>query len=328
MSRLIDDFGRKVDYLRISITDRCNLRCYYCMPPQGVKLLAHKQLLSYEEIIRVVKVGIKLGIKKVRLTGGEPLVRPKVITLVRMLKNLSAIEDLAITTNGILLNKYGQQLSQAGLDRVNISLDTLKADKFNQITGYDRQEQVLAGIKRALEVGLDPVKINVVLMKGINDDEVFDFINLTKEYPIHVRFIEFMPVGDNTVKQSKRYLGIDQLKKKISREEELLPTQFKEGNGPAYYYQVPNSLGTIGFISPMSNHFCGSCNRLRLTATGQLRPCLSSDQEINLKQVLRAGKSDQELTKVFINAINKKPQTHVLNNNDDSFSKNMSQIGG
>ncbi|GAB6137759.1 GTP 3',8-cyclase MoaA [Halanaerobaculum tunisiense] len=324
MTKFIDDYGRLIDYLRISITDRCNLRCHYCMPPQGVEFVDHNQILSYEQILKIVNAGAELGIKKIRLTGGEPLVRKGVVDLVKMLNEISGIEEIALTTNGILLPKYGKDLAKAGLERVNISLDTLQADKFKEITCFNKYQQVLSGIKTALKVGLDPVKINVVVMKGINDDEVLDFVNLTRKYPVHVRFIEFMPSGDKKTEQEKRYLGIGKLKKLIKKEERLLPTQFDKGNGPAYYYQVEESLGTIGFISPISNHFCSDCNRLRLTSTGQLRPCLCSEEEINLKG--KVG-SKQELQQQFIKAVKKKPEDHSLNNKNN-FAKNMSQIGG
>ncbi|WP_027340685.1 GTP 3',8-cyclase MoaA [Halonatronum saccharophilum] len=327
MNNLIDDLGRRVDYLRISVTDRCNLRCYYCMPSQGVDLTDHKEILTYEEIVKVVQASVRLGVKKVRLTGGEPLLRPEIVNLVRMLKGIGGINEVSLTTNGILLNKYGEELLSVGLDRVNISLDTLDPNKFKRITGYDQHRQVISGIEKALELGLDPVKVNVVLMKGINDDEIFDFINLTKEKPLHIRFIEFMPAGNNSAKDDDRYLSIGNLKARIRKRERLLPTKFNKGNGPAYYYQLPNALGTLGFITPISNHFCSSCNRLRLTATGQLRPCLSSDNEYGLKEILRGNKEIKELEEVFLKSIRRKPKEHQMEQGDNFF-KNMSEIGG
>lgn len=327
MSKLIDTCGRKIDYLRISVTDRCNLRCYYCMPPEGVEFKDHSEILRYEEIVEIVETGVKLGIKKIRLTGGEPLVRPQLVKLVRMLNQIPEIEDISITTNGILLARYAEELLAAGLDRVNISLDTLQADKFKKITGFDNHHQVISGIETALKLGLNPVKINVVLMKGINDNEVFDFINLTKEASLHVRFIEFMPAGNNSAKGDDRYLGINELKERISRKEKLLPARFSQGNGPAAYYKLSGALGTVGFITPISNHFCSSCNRLRLTATGQLRPCLTSDQEYDLKGILRDSEDTRKLKEVFVKAIKRKPEEHQMYQTD-CFTKNMSQIGG
>ncbi|AGB41191.1 molybdenum cofactor biosynthesis protein A [Halobacteroides halobius DSM 5150] len=324
MGQLVDRYQRKIDYLRISITDRCNLRCRYCMPPEGVDFIEHDQILSYEKIVRIVQTGAKLGIKKVRVTGGEPLVRKGAVDLIRMLKNISGIEEVALTTNGVLLAKYASQLVTAGLDRVNISLDTLQQDKFREITNFDQLEQVIEGIKSALEVGLTPVKINVVVMQSINDDEIFDFIALTRQLPVHVRFIEYMPAGSKESEQEKYYIGSKQLKKEIKREEKLLATQFQKGNGPAYYYQVSDSLGTIGFISPISNSFCSSCNRLRLTSTGDLRACLCNEQEINLRDKLKQGEA--EVKRAFQLAVDSKAEKHSLS--QGNFNKNMSQIGG
>lgn len=326
MTKFLDGYNREIDYLRVAITDRCNLRCRYCMPAEGVEVIDHNKILNYKEIKKIVEVGAKLGIKKVRLTGGEPLARLGVADLVAMLKQISGVEEVSLTTNGILLTKYGEELSAAGLDRVNISLDTLKANKFKEITLFNQHEKVLEGIQTALKLGLDPVKINVVVMKGINDDEVLDFVQFTRKYPVHVRFIEFMPSGDKKLEQEKHYLGIDKLKELIEREEKLLSTEFDTGNGPAYYYQVEDSLGTIGFITPISNHFCSKCNRLRLTTTGKLRPCLYSEKEIDL---IENGKllDKKDLKEQFIKAVHNKPESHSVNN-QDSFSTNMSQIGG
>ena len=325
MTEFIDQYGRVIDYLRISITDRCNLRCRYCMPADGIETIDHEEILSYEEIRRIVEAGAELGIKKIRLTGGEPLARKGAAKLVAMLNKIEGIEEVAMTTNGILLSKYGKELAEAGLERVNISLDSLDPQKFKEITRFDKYQQVVEGIKTALEVGLDPVKINVVVMKGINDDEILDFVNLTREYNIHVRFIEFMPSGDKKAEQEERYLGIHKIKKRIKQEEKIIPTEFDTGNGPAYYYQVKDSLGSIGFISAISNHFCSECNRLRLTATGQLRPCLFSENEIDLTQAVH--NSNGAIKEKFIETVEQKPKGHSLGA-EDEFLKNMSQIGG
>ncbi|MBM7557670.1 GTP 3',8-cyclase MoaA [Halanaerobacter jeridensis] len=325
MTEFSDQYGRIIDYLRISITDRCNLRCRYCMPAEGVENISHDEILSYEEIAEIVAAGADLGIKKIRLTGGEPLVRKGVPDLVRMLNQIAGIEEIAMTTNGILLPQSGAELVKAGLERVNISLDTLQEEKFKKITRFEQYQEVLTGIETALEVGLAPVKINVVVMKGINDDEILDFVNLSKKYNVHVRFIEFMPSGNKKLEQEKRYLGIDKVKEIIKKEEQLLPTEFNTGNGPAYYYQVGDSLGSIGFINAISNHFCSDCNRLRLTATGQLRPCLFSEEEIDLSEALAEGK--EAIKNKFIAAVGQKPVGHSLNN-ETEFLTNMSQIGG
>jgi len=326
MARLVDKYDRRIDYLRISITDRCNLRCYYCMPPEGVELIESSEILSCEEIVKLVRIAVELGISKFRITGGEPLVRKGVITLIKGLKALAGVKDLALTTNGTLLSQFGEKLTTAGLDRLNISLDTLQPKKFNEITRFNQLQQVLVGIKEAVELGLDPVKINAVIMKGINDDEVFDFIELTREYPLHVRFIEFMPSGSKEAEQRRFYLGTDKLRELIQTKEQLVPVAEVQGNGPASYYRVNGALGTIGFISPISNHFCHHCNRLRLTATGGLRPCLSSDQEVNLKKILRAEGSEAELKQAFSLAVSKKPNRHNLG--QGHFNRTMSQIGG
>ncbi|MFO7820139.1 MAG: GTP 3',8-cyclase MoaA [Halanaerobacter sp.] len=325
MTEFIDQYGRRIDYLRISITDRCNLRCRYCMPAEGIETIAHEEVLSYEEISKIVKAGAELGIKKIRLTGGEPLARKGAAHLVATLNKIEGIEEIAMTTNGILLSKYGKELVEAGLERVNISLDSLDPEKFKEITRFDKYQQVIEGIKTALEVGLDPVKINVVVMQGINDDEILDFVNLTREYDLHVRFIEFMPSGDKKAEQEERYIGLDKIKERIKREEKIMPTDFDTGNGPAYYYQVKDSLGSIGFISAISNHFCSECNRLRLTAKGQLRPCLFSEDELDLTRAL--DKDKEALKEKFIETVEQKPKGHSLGA-EDEFLKNMSQIGG
>ncbi|MCK8816087.1 GTP 3',8-cyclase MoaA [Natroniella sulfidigena] len=327
MSKLIDQLGRKIDYLRISITDRCNLRCQYCMPEGGVNQIKHQEILRYEELIKVVRVAARLGVKKIRLTGGDPLVRKGVVDFVRMLKEIEGIEEVSLTTNGILLEEKGEALVEAGLDRVNISLDTLQRDKFREITRVGEFEQVWRGIEEALRLELAPIKINTVLMRGVNDDEIFDFIDLTREYPLHVRFIEFMPMGGKKLEQEEKYMSIENLKRKIKGKEQLLPSQFATGNGPAYYYQVREGLGTVGFISPISNHFCSSCNRIRLTATGWLRPCLCSDDEINLKELIRNNSSEEKLAARFMEAIGYKPDQHQLGQ-EDNLAKHMSQIGG
>lgn len=323
----MDFYKREIDYLRISITDRCNLRCYYCMPAEGVEFIEHQQILRYEEITEIVKVAVRLGIKKIRLTGGEPLVRPEAAKLVKMIKDIAGIEEISLTTNGILLEKYADKLKSAGLDRVNISLDTLQADKYKEITGFDKYQEVIAGINAAVKVGLNPVKINIVLMKGVNDDEIFDFINLSKCKALDVRLIEFMPAGNNASKAYDRYLGIDEVKKLIFSKYALLPVSVEKGNGPAEYYKIAGGKGRIGFIAPISNHFCTDCNRLRLTASGKLRPCLAKEQEFDLKSILRKEKSTLNMEDVFLQAIKAKPRGHQMYQ-EECFSKNMSQIGG
>ncbi len=322
-----DKFGRKIDYLRISITDRCNLRCRYCMPEEGVEYKSHTEILSYEEIIEIVKAGIDFGITRIRITGGEPLVRIGVDELVGMLNQLPGIEEITMTTNGILLPRYAQKLKKADLDRVNISLDTLDRDKFNEITRRDEFNQVISGMKMALEMNLNPVKINTVLMKGINDDEIMDFVELTREFPFHVRFIEYMPLGDKK-EAEERYISLTSVQEMIMDKGELIPVNIK-GNGPAEYFRLPDGKGTIGFITPISHKFCSLCNRLRLTADGKLKPCLGSDLELDLYaengELLDAG----GLKSQFKEALALKPGRHgFFEEGQETFKREMFQIGG
>ncbi len=324
MKQLVDAYQREIDYLRISVTDRCNLRCRYCMPEEGVKNLAHNQILSYEQIVKIVKTGAELGIKKIRLTGGDPLVRKDIAQLVALLKKINGIKEVSMTTNGILLSEYATELKQAGLDRVNISLDTLKADKYQKITKVDAISKVKQGIKTALEYDFKPVKLNVVLLKDFNDDEVFDFIDLTRKHPLHVRFIEWMAFNDTA---GNNYLSIDELKTKLEQRIKMESIDLSSGNGPARYYTFSGCKGSVGFISPVSNHFCDSCNRLRLTADGKLRFCLCSEQEIDLLTA-RGQVNTRALKNKFESAIKNKPDAHNLKETGNNALDSMSQIGG
>lgn len=328
MIDLRDPVGRKIDYLRVSITDRCNLRCQYCMPSTGVSKKTHQAILRYEEIMQIVQVGLGLGIKKVRITGGEPLIRLGVVEFIQMLSSLTELEDISMTTNGLILAKYAAELKEAGLQRINVSLDSLDEEKFYQITRRDGWTDVWAGIQAALEVGLEPVKINVVVMRGVNDDEIFDFIALTKAYPLHVRFIEYMPLGLAKLVQPERYLPLGEIKQRIERKVKLTPTRVKH-NGPAESYRLHSAQGTVGFITPLSHNFCGDCNRLRLTADGKLRPCLVKDLEIDLHD--QSGHlGDQQFIKArLLEAIEKKPEEHNFDQpREDRSARSMSQIGG
>lgn len=320
MEELIDQLGRKIDYLRISITDRCNLRCRYCMPAEGVENKAHSEILSYEELIQIVKVGVKLGIKKIRITGGEPLVRLEIEDFISQLSELD-LEDIAITSNGVLLNQKAEKLKKAGLDRINISLDSLNPQKFAEITRRDKFNEVWQGIKKALELGLKPVKINVVVIKGFNDDELFDFIELTKKFDLNVRFIEYMPLGGEA--EADKFMSAEEIKKIIKAKYHLISAELR-GSGPAQYFKVEGAKGTIGFIAALSNHFCSSCNRLRLTADGKFKPCLASDLEIPIPQKLTA----ENIAKAYQKALNLKPAHHNLNFNNQNHKRTMSQIGG
>jgi cyclic pyranopterin phosphate synthase len=328
MTGILDSFRRNINYLRISVTDRCNLRCIYCMPPEGVPQMSHSEILSYEEIRTIVQAGAELGINKIRLTGGEPLVRADFPQLVKMLSETKGIEDLSLTTNGILLKKLALELRQAGLSRVNVSLDTLKADRFRYITRLGELKDVLEGIEAAKQAGLSPVKINTVVMRGTNDDEILDFARMTYREGWHVRFIELMPF-----KGVAEFIPSIELRQHISLLGKLELRESMTGNGPALYYGLVGAKGTIGFISPLSDlSFCSHCNRVRLTPDGKLRPCLLGEDEIDLKMPLRNlrnNASTEQLKQLILKAIASKPQHHHLNEtNDRPGRRKMSQIGG
>ncbi|MDA8106714.1 MAG: GTP 3',8-cyclase MoaA [Nitrospiraceae bacterium] len=311
MSGLKDDFQREIDYLRLSITDRCNLRCVYCMPADGIVPSTHKEILRYEEIIRIVGIGAGLGVKKVRLTGGEPLTRKNVSFLVSSLKKIRGIEDLSMTTNGTLLELHAQELADAGLDRVNISIDSFKPDRYREITRGGSLESVMRGIAAAEKAGLTPIKINVVPVRGVNDDEVGDFARLTLTTDYHVRFIEFMPSGDNDYWSPEKYISTEELKRQIETIAPLVPVHIRK-NGPSRYFRLGDARGVVGFISAITHHFCADCNRLRLTSDGKLRPCLFSETEIDLKTALRNGAPDSELERLLRLAIKTKPEGHNM----------------
>jgi cyclic pyranopterin phosphate synthase len=321
----LDSFGRSINYLRISVTDRCNLRCIYCMPPEGVPHISHDEIFSYEEIRAVVQAAAELGIRKIRLTGGEPLVRTELPKLVRMLSQIEAIEELSLTTNGTFLKKYAMKLKQAGLSRVNVSLDTLKTDKFRSITRLGELKTVLEGIEAAKEAGFDPVKINTVVMRGINDDEILDFARTTYEDGWHVRFIELMPF-----KGVAQPVPSVELQRHISSLGRLEPCVSITGNGPANYYRFAGAKGTIGFISPLTEiSFCSRCNRMRLTPDGKLRPCLLGEDEIYLKSPLRNNVPMDKLKSLILQAVASKPERHHLKDtNERPVERKMSQIGG
>ncbi|MGA6924962.1 MAG: GTP 3',8-cyclase MoaA [Desulfosarcina sp.] len=326
--RLVDRENRHLNYLRISITDRCNLRCLYCVPEGRIPKLDHNDILSFEEILRLVHVGIRLGIRKVRVTGGEPLVRKGAIELLSRLAAIPELQDVSLTTNGVLLAANAQRIYDAGIRRINVSLDSLDRQKFAQITGYDRFDQVWAGIQLASELGFSPIKINVVAMRGINDDEIVDFGRLSLERPFHVRFIEYMPIG-NSRTRCKDQMLTPQIQERIATIGRLIPVDNSRHDGPARRYRIAGAQGEIGFISALSHHFCGRCNRLRLTADGKLRACLLSDRHESLKEVLRNGGSDDQLADIFRNAVREKAARHQLGLNGVNRVKGLMQdIGG
>jgi len=328
MTGLSDSFQRPINYLRISVTDRCNLRCIYCMPAEGVRLMSHRDILTYEEIYTIARVAAELGINKVRLTGGEPLVRSGLTELIQMLAQIEAIDDISLTTNGTLLSRYAAELKQAGLQRVNISLDTLKPNKFKFITRHSLNlGDVLEGIKVARSVGLNPVKLNMVVMSGINDDELLDFAAKTIDEESHVRFIEFMPIGGVSTTASY-FVSVSDIRKRLELLGELEPCLPSVGNGPAKYFRFLHARGTVGFITPVSEHFCFHCNRLRLTADGRLRPCLLAEDEIDLKQPLRSRISSAGLKQLIEAAVANKPLRHWLAEGYVPKHRPFSQVGG
>lgn len=321
-----DRWGRTIDYLRISVTDRCNLRCVYCMPAEGVPYKAHSEILSYEEIVRLVSVSAKLGIKHIRLTGGEPLVRTGIVQLIRELKKIPGIDDISLTTNGTLLAPMAKELQTAGLNRVNISLDTLQPECFATITRTGSLDAALEGIKAALAAGFDPVKINTVALAGVNDDEMADLAALTLKYPLHVRFIEVMPLGADVAWAKNHVLPLAEVKARAESVGRLAPATVT-GAGPAQVFRYATGVGTVGFIGALSHGFCHRCNRLRLTADGRLKPCLASDKEIDVKQVLRRGADEKELKALFSRALALKPSHHKLQQHKE-HERIMCQIGG
>ncbi|HBO83713.1 MAG: cyclic pyranopterin phosphate synthase MoaA [Deltaproteobacteria bacterium GWC2_42_11] len=330
MTRLIDTYNRSIDYLRISITDRCNLRCVYCMPLEGIQLAEHDNILRYEEFLRIVRICAAHGVKRIRLTGGEPLIRKGVVDFIRNIAGIKGIDDLSLTTNGVLLEEYARELKHGGLNRVNVSLDSLKKDRFKQITRADNLENVLRGLDEAERAGLSPVKVNIVTIKGFNDDEILDFALMTKKKPYHIRYIEYMPFDVGVGWQRDKCITTTEIKGIIERHQELIPLgDHEKRTGPARRYRFSDGIGEIGFISPVSDHFCGSCNRLRLTADGKLRTCLFSDDEIDVRSALRGGFSDKEIENILFNAVRKKPERHYINDNVfKKCSRTMSLIGG
>ena len=323
MAELFDGIGRHIHYLRVAVTDRCNFRCRYCMPAEGVEWLEHDDILRFEELVRIIGAFAKLGVDKVRITGGEPLVRKGLIPFLREVVGIPGIKEVGLTTNGSLLEEYALPLKQAGVGRVNVSLDTLQRERFTQLTGQDKLAQVLAGIKKAQQVGLTPVKINMVVMKDFNSDEIIDMAKLAINHPYQIRFIEYMPFRP----------GNDYLFTAAEMKQQIISAGFTKlipqlgGSCPAKIYTMPESLGSIGFITPVSQHFCSSCNRIRLTPDGCLKPCLLSNDEYSLRDKLRSGISDNDLLEYIKYIVWNKPKQHYLAKGEKS-DRGMSRIGG
>jgi cyclic pyranopterin phosphate synthase len=328
MSEIRDQYERVIDYLRISVIDRCNLRCVYCMPPAGVEPLDHTTILSYEEITRIATIAARIGVNRIRLTGGEPLIRKNLIHLISSIAEIEGIDDISLTTNGQMLRGLAEGLAGAGLKRVNVSLDSLKPGRYREITRGGDLDKAMNGIAAAEKAGLHPVKINMVPIRGLNDDEIEDFARLTLNGPAHVRFIEYMPIGATRFWSEDKYIPTDSIKERVERIGPLEAVKVRR-NGPARYFRFEGAPGVIGFISPLTHHFCSYCNRLRLTSDGKLRPCLFSETEIDLKTALRCGAADSEIERLIRLAVEIKPDSHELSGEKVYHNrKPMSKIGG
>jgi cyclic pyranopterin phosphate synthase len=323
--------NRTINYLRISVTDRCNFRCRYCVPSSPFAVIEHEKIARYEEILRITRLGCELGITKVRITGGEPFVRKGIFSFLEQLCQLEALQDISITTNGALLNREKiKSLIQMGIRRLNFSLDTLDPVKFAAITNRDRFHRVWNSIMAAHELGIFPIKINAVALKGFNDNEIEAIAELTLKYPFHIRFIEYMPMGDSAVERQQQILTQEIQAKIEAAFGPLVPMKREYNDGPAKKFKLTDAQGVVGFITPISSHFCSECNRLRLTSRGNLRPCLLNDYEQDILTPLRAGASDQELKAIIESSLTHKPLFHSLNK---ATAKNipishMNSIGG
>ena len=317
-----DQFDREINYMRISVTDRCNFRCKYCMPKSGVENLGHDKILSFESIERIVRAAVSLGIHKFRLTGGEPLVRKGIVGLVEKLAKIEGVYDLAMTTNGALLKDYAADLKKAGLSRLNISMDTFYEEKYREITRGGDINEVMDGLDAAVAAGFTRIRFNAVIMRGFNDDEILSFAQLTLNEAFDVRFIELMPIGHAENDWRYGYVPNSEI---MNRLPGLVPVSSKDS--VAQYYKYPDAIGRIGFISPMSDHFCGSCNKIRLTADGKLKPCLHTNEELDLSPILKTG-DDEALKDAISKAIFNKDEKHHLTEGAEPIDRDMNKIGG
>ncbi len=324
--QLTDKFGRTIEYLRLSVTDRCDLRCNYCMPEGFKDFEVPEDWLSFDEIERVIRVFGELGTRRIRITGGEPLVRKNLAELATRLAALPGIEDLSLSSNATRLQKQAAPLKQAGISRINISLDTLRADRFKEITG-GKLDKVIKGLMAAKEAGFQPVKINMVVMRGVNDDEVEDMVQFCIEHDFTLRFIETMPMGDTGRNASLQYIPLNEIHDRLAKKYTLIKTKMN-GGGPARYVRIEGTELRIGFITPMSQHFCDTCNRVRLSVDGTLYPCLGQEASYPLRELLRAGITDEELKQHIQKAIDLKPEKHEFNNKPEKLVRFMSMTGG
>ncbi len=324
-----DGFGRRIEYLRISVTDKCNLRCVYCMPEEGLPWLRRDELLSFEEIAAIVREMAAVGLRRIRLTGGEPLVRRDLPELVRQLREIAGIDDIALSTNGVLLEEQAAALRDAGVDRLNLSLDSLVPERIDALARRPGSaERIFAGIAAAERIGFAPMKLNCVVMRGRNDDEIAHFAEITRRRPWHVRFIEVMPTGDNLDVSREQYVPAAEILERVRTLGDLAPVEGPRGNGPATYFAFPGAPGTVGVITPMSHNYCDRCNRMRLTADGALRPCLFGSIQTPLRDALRAGRPLEPLIRETLRI---KPERHWLVQGSDEGSgglRALSQVGG
>ncbi len=325
--QLTDQYGRHIEYLRLSVTDRCDLRCHYCMPEGFKDFEEPEHWLTFDEIERIIRVFGELGTRRIRITGGEPLVRKNIPELAQRLARLPGIEDLSLSSNATRMQKQAHALKQAGISRINVSLDTLKADRFKQITGGGKLEKVINGLMAAREAGFQPVKINMVVMRGVNDDEVEDMVQFCIDHDFTLRFIETMPMGDTGRDASQQYIPLDEIHKRLEKKYTLVKANMN-GGGPARYVRVEGTELRIGYITPMSQHFCDTCNRVRLSVDGTLYLCLGQDDSYPLRDLLRSGISDEELKQHIHQAINLKPEKHEFSNNPGKLVRFMSMTGG
>lgn len=327
MAILTDQFQRQIKYLRLSVTDRCDLRCFYCMPNEFTDYDIPEDWLSFDEIERIIKAFTELGVSSIRLTGGEPLVRKDIGQLAIRLNALPGLNDLSLSTNATRLGKYAEELHQAGVSRINVSLDTVNPEKFQEIT-KGKIDKIIEGLIKAKEVGLNPIKINMVLMKGVNDDDVEEMVDFCLEHDFTLRFIETMPVGDTGRDAIDYYVDLKTIEERLAQKYQLIPTFMSKGAGPARYVQIAGTPLKIGFITPISQHFCDTCNRVRLSATGDLYMCLGDEHKYPLRQILRDGISDDALKQIIQEAINLKPYKHEFNEKPDKVVRFMSKTGG
>ena len=325
---MIDKHSRKISYLRVSVTDLCNLRCIYCMPPGGSELSRKEEILSLEEILKLIKHGVSLGVNKIRITGGEPLVRKGIISLVKHITEIKGIDDIAMTTNGVFLKEFATELKSSGLSRLNISLDTMRKDRFAEITRGGNIAVVFEGVEAVLKAGFKGTKLNAVIMRGDNDDEIHDFVRYIMERDIELRFIELMASGWKDMVDEDRFMPTSEIMERVRGIGELVPDKQRVGGGPATIYRIKGALGSIGFISAVSKPFCKTCNRLRLTSDGKLRSCLLTGGEVDIKDILRSSNLDEKeiqdrLTEAFFKVTDMKPIVHSGRNRAV-----MNQIGG